>query len=66
MIGRADQSYPELYLSNGLYDKYGNFEGTEALAKLATEKGIKTRWHPLYGGHCAIDIASLADFLTGS
>jgi enterochelin esterase-like enzyme len=66
LIERADQTYPELYLSCGLYDKYGNFEGTEALANLAIKRGIKTRWHPLYGGHCAIDIASLADFLASS
>ncbi|HEX8248933.1 MAG TPA: alpha/beta hydrolase-fold protein [Pyrinomonadaceae bacterium] len=63
LIERADQNYPELYLSCGLYDKYGNFEGTEALADTALKKGVKTTWHPLYGGHCAIDIASLANFL---
>jgi pimeloyl-ACP methyl ester carboxylesterase len=63
LIERADQNYPELYLSCGLYDKYGNFEGAEALANLAIKKGVKTSWHPLYGGHCAIDVASLADFL---
>jgi pimeloyl-ACP methyl ester carboxylesterase len=66
LIKRADQSYPELYLSCGLYDKYGNFEGTEALANLAVKKGVKTTWHPLYGGHCVVDIASLADFLSSN
>lgn len=63
LIERADQSYPEMYLSCGLYDKFGNFEGTEALANMAIKRGVKTTWHPLYGGHCAIDVASLADFL---
>lgn len=63
LMERANSQYPELYLSCGLYDKYGNFEGTEALANLAISKGVKTHWHPLYGGHCAIDINSLADFL---
>ena len=66
LIERADQSYPELYLSCGLYDNYGNFEGTEALANLAIKRGVKTTWHPLYGGHCAIDVASLADFLASN
>lgn len=66
LIERANQRYPEIYLSCGLYDNYGNFEGTEALANLAIKRGVKTRWHPLYGGHCAIDIASLADFLAWS
>lgn len=63
LMQRANAQYPELYLSCGLYDKYGNFEGTEALANLAISKGVKTQWHPLYGGHCAIDINSVADFL---
>jgi pimeloyl-ACP methyl ester carboxylesterase len=66
LIERANQSYPELYLSCGLYDNYGNFEGTEVLANLAIIRGVKTRWHPIYGGHCAIDIASLADFLASN
>ena len=66
LIGRANQSYPKLYLSCGLYDNYGNFEGTEALANLAIKRGVKTIWHPLYGGHGAIDVASLADFLTSN
>lgn len=34
-----------------------------ALAAIALKKGVKTVRHPLYGGHCAIDIASLAGFL---
>jgi Putative esterase len=63
LIKKANIHFPELYLSCGLYDKYGNYEGTEALANLANLKGVKTNWHPLYGGHCAIDISSLADFL---
>jgi Putative esterase len=63
LIERANKQYPELYLSCGLYDNYGNFEGTEALANIAASKGVKTIWHPIYGGHCAIDTASLADFL---
>ncbi len=63
LIERANAQYPKLYVSCGLYDNYGNFEGTEALAKIAASKGVKTIWHPLYGGHCAIDISSLADFL---
>lgn len=66
LIKRADQNYPELYLSCGLYDKFGNFEGTEALANLAIKRGVKTKWHPLYGGHCAIDVASLAEFLVSN
>lgn len=63
LIERARPGYPALYLSNGLYDAYGNYEGTERLARVARQRGVRTEWHPLYGGHCAIDIPSLANFL---
>lgn len=54
---------PSLYLSGGLYDRYGLYEGIEHLAQRAAQRGLPTEWHPLYGGHCAIDIASLGTFL---
>jgi S-formylglutathione hydrolase FrmB len=63
LIEKAGLDAPELYLSNGLYDAYGNFEGTRKLAERAGQLGIRTAWHPLYGGHCASDAASLAAFL---
>ena len=64
LIKRANAAYPSLYLANGLYDAYGNFEGTRLLADSAQSRGVAVEWHPLYGGHCAIDTASLARFLT--
>jgi pimeloyl-ACP methyl ester carboxylesterase len=63
LMAPAGPHYPALYLSNGLYDAYGNFEGTERLAEIARQRGIKTEWHPIYGGHCATDASSLATFL---
>lgn len=60
---RAGPTYPSLYLSNGLYDAYGNFEGTQRLADMARQRGVTTEWHPIYGGHCATDASSLAAFL---
>ena len=63
LIERANSTYPELYLSCGLYDNYGNFEGSERLAKLARQNGVKTDWRPLYGGHCVTDVNSVGDFL---
>jgi pimeloyl-ACP methyl ester carboxylesterase len=63
LIEQASPRSPALYLSNGLYDSYGNFEGTQALAKRAKARGVQTEWHPLYGGHCATDAVSLAAFL---
>lgn len=63
LIKQAGPNYPALYLSNGLYDAYGNFEGTERLADMARQRGVTTEWHPIYGGHCATDASSLAAFL---
>jgi pimeloyl-ACP methyl ester carboxylesterase len=60
---RANGQYPAMYLSNGLYDAYGNFEGTQILAEKAARRGVSVEWHPLYGGHCATDTSSLALFL---
>lgn len=59
----ASISRPQLYVSNGLYDRYGNFEGSQRLMERARALGWQTEWHPIYGGHCASDIASLARFL---
>ena len=63
LMKRASGQYPALYLSNGLYDAYGNFEGSQMLADKAAQRGVSVEWHPLYGGHCAIDASSLARFL---
>lgn len=59
----VQEARPSLYLSAGLHDRYGLYEGTERLAQRAAQRGMPTEWHPLYGGHCAIDIASLGAFL---
>lgn len=64
LIERSGPTYPALYLSNGLHDAYGNFEGTEKLARMAKARGVTTAWHPMYGGHCSIDTSSVASFLT--
>lgn len=63
LIEKVGPDAPALYLSNGLYDSYGNFEGTEQLAMRSRQRSIVTEWHPLYGGHCASDARSLAAFL---
>lgn len=64
LIDKADPATaPEIYLSCGLYDKYGNYEGDELLAQKAISRGIKLTWRPLYGGHCAVDIVSAAEAL---
>lgn len=55
---------PALYLSCGLIDQYGNYEGAEKFYQIARSRNINVEWHPLYARHCGVDIQSLADFLT--
>jgi S-formylglutathione hydrolase FrmB len=61
--GANAKTSPEFYLSCGLYDTYGNYEGNELLAQKAATLGFKISWRPVYGGHCATDVVSLAEFL---
>ena len=63
LVERATPRSPALYVSNGLYDRYGNFEGSERLAVLARQRGVQTEWRPLYGGHCVADVNSVGEFL---
>lgn len=51
------------YLSAPLYDKYGVFEGVSDLARIGLERGMSFVWQPLYGGHCAVDANSVAEFM---
>lgn len=63
LVEHTSKLKSKLYLSCGLYDKYGNYEGTELLSQKMISKGFSVEWHPIYGGHCAIDVSSLAEFL---
>jgi S-formylglutathione hydrolase FrmB len=54
---------PKLYVSCGLYDEWGFFPGAERFAEIAEQRGARVQWRPIYGGHCATDIKSLAAFL---
>lgn len=40
LVKHANGQYPVLYLSNGLYDAYGNFEGSQTLAERAAQRGV--------------------------
>ncbi|MGE4131613.1 MAG: alpha/beta hydrolase-fold protein [Bdellovibrionales bacterium] len=57
------KSKMEFYLAAGFYDPYALYEGNSALADTLKQKGYPVEWHPMWGGHCAIDIPSLAQFL---
>ena len=54
---------PDLYLSCGERDDWGCMAGSEAVAAAARERAAAVEWHRRPGGHCDIDVASLASFL---
>lgn len=51
---------PALYVSVGLYDAYGSYAGAERFTRDARARGWRVDWRPLYGGHCAVDVESVA------
>ncbi len=62
----ADQrrtDYPKLYVAAGSYDKFAVYEGNTKFVSILKKHGINLEWRPLWGGHCAVDIPSLARFL---
>ncbi len=51
------------YVNAGFYDPFALYEGNIELVKTLLLKKIPVEWHPEWGGHCKIDIPSLARFL---
>ncbi len=60
---RKAQSAPQFYTAVGFHDPYAAYEGNEKFAEILKANGIEVEWRPQWGGHCAIDIPSLARFL---
>ena len=55
---------PDVYLSCGLKDNYGFQEGAELMFNYIQPKARSSVWVPIPdAGHCAIDEASVAEFL---
>lgn len=52
-----------LYVAAGYYDVYALYEGNQKFVDLLREQRRTVEWRPQWGGHCAIDIPSLASFL---
>jgi pimeloyl-ACP methyl ester carboxylesterase len=63
LASHSSQPLPILYMSCGLRDEYGFYEGVSFFVKESRKKGIGINWNPLYAGHCGVDIKSLAQFL---
>ena len=52
------------YLSAGLNDKWGFYQGTADFMEELKKTGATIHWRPNSGGHCAVDIQSLGRFLS--
>ena len=59
---RPEQT-PSLYLLCGRRDDWGCMEGSLALVEAARARNLALDWHPRDGGHCDVDVPSLARFL---
>lgn len=51
----------DFYIAVGYYDEYAAFETNETFVKLL-DANASVKWRPQWGGHCAMDIPSLANF----
>lgn len=51
------------YLSCGIKDEFGFHTGTRYIASVAQERGVNATFKPTIGGHCAVDIKSLSEFI---
>lgn len=58
------KAQPPLYLTVGMYDGFANYEGNQLFADALKKNGARVEWRPQWGGHCSVDIPSLAVFLT--
>ncbi|WP_374030185.1 alpha/beta fold hydrolase [Bdellovibrio bacteriovorus] len=56
---------PKMYLSVGMADGYGFQEGSRELYKLAQHDSFWFWWVPVFGGHCAFDRGTSANFIMG-
>ncbi len=56
-------NFPEIYLAIGLHDSFAAFEANQVFARKLHDNGVLVDWRPQWGGHCSIDIPSLAKFL---
>jgi pimeloyl-ACP methyl ester carboxylesterase len=62
-LAASTTSPTSFYIASGLHDVFASYEGNEKLAKILASKNIPVDWRPQWGGHCAIDIPSVARFL---
>jgi predicted esterase len=62
-LAQSTKSEPKLYISIGQYDRFASYEANQKFSLDLASKNLEVTWRPLWGGHCAMDIVSLAKFL---
>jgi len=63
VLAQHSRSRTELYVAAGFHDVYALFEGNERFSSILRLNHRQVEWRPQWGGHCAMDIPSLARFL---
>lgn len=63
-LAASTRSRTQMYLAAGMHDVYALYEGNEKFAEIFKGRGKRIEWRAQWGGHCAMDIPSLARFLT--
>lgn len=63
LLATREYRRTSFYLAVGFYDPYAAYEGNLKLSQALQANGYSVQWRPQWGGHCAIDIPSLADWI---
>lgn len=62
-LSKATAHWPQFYVSTGVRDEFGNYQGVVSLVHLLRQQGAEVDWHSNSGDHCSIDTLSLANFI---
>lgn len=63
---RAEKA-PPILVQCGDHDEWGFFEAGRGFAQTLAQRGVHARFEPIKDGeHCAVEVPSLLDFLSGS
>lgn len=63
LVKYSTSYHTRFYISSGFYDEYASYDANVALADKLKEYGFRAHFRPTWGGHCAVDIPSLATYL---
>lgn len=63
VLAGTRKSRTSFYVAAGFHDEYALYEGNEVFVEKLKASGMRVEWHPMWGGHCVMDIPSLARFL---